>query len=285
VLVFSTAATTNSKNTKSIYYKAAKLDDSTNFSMEFSEIRKIETPDGGSLSYCRSEGRTPGVMFLGGFMSDMKGSKATALEKHCRQKSQAFIRFDYRGHGDSTGNFEDGTIGSWTQDALLILDQATKGPQILIGSSMGGWLMILLALARPSRVSGLIGVAAAPDFTERLLWEKLPEEAILALEETGFWDQPSEYSEQPYRITKELIEEGRDHLILNGPIHLDVPVRLIHGINDADVPWYYAQAIQDRIRGSDVSAVLIKDGDHRLSREQDIARICSELDSLCAQIS
>jgi len=248
------------------------------------EKAELTAPDGGTIAYRATEGKTPGVMFLGGFMSDMTGSKALALEEHCRKTGRAFVRFDYQGHGDSSGEFRDGTIGSWMRDALAILDNATKGPQILIGSSMGGWIMLLLALARPARVAGLIGIAAAPDFTERLLWEKLPEEAMTALQQTGVWEQPSEYGDDPYIITLNLIEEGREHLVLDGPIMIDVPVRLLHGMQDPDVPWYYAQAIQDRIKTPDVTAILIKDGDHRLSREQDLKRLCGELDTLCEQV-
>lgn len=244
-------------------------------------VKTMKSEDGETISYHFSQGKSPGVIFLGGFASDMTGTKALALERHCQVNNRSFVRFDYRGHGASTGTFSDGTIGAWLRDATLILDKVTKGPQVLVGSSMGGWIMLLLALARPARITGLIGVAAAPDFTERLLWDKLPDEAKSALQLKGKWENSSEYSDQPYVITQKLIEEGRNHLLLDGPIDINVPVRLIHGMCDPEVPWYYAQGIQDRLNSTDVTAILIKDGDHRLSRDEDLERLCRELDMIC----
>lgn len=249
-----------------------------------SSAATLKLGNGATIAYHASEGKTPGVVFLGGFMSDMSGTKATALEAHCRKQGRAFIRFDYQGHGESSGEFADGTIGSWTDDALAILDEVSDGPQILIGSSMGGWIMLLAALARPDRVAGLIGLAAAPDFTSRLLWDRLPEQAVEALKKEGVFQMPSEYGDQPYTITMDLIEEGRNHLLLDDEIALDIPVRLIHGIKDDDVPWDFTRTIQDQLKSDDVTAILIKDGDHRLSRDQDIERICAELDDLCAKL-
>ena len=244
-------------------------------------VKTIKSGDGETISYHFSEGKAPGVIFLGGFASNMTGTKALALERHCQVSNRSFVRFDYRGHGASTGKFSDGTIGAWLRDATLILDKVTKGPQVLVGSSMGGWIMLLLTLARPARIAGLIGIAAAPDFTERLLWDKLPDEARSALQQKGKWEKPTEYSDQPLIITQKLIEEGRNHLLLDGPIDINVPVRLLHGMRDPDVPWYYAQAVQDRLNSTDVTAILIKDGDHRLSRDEDLERLCRELDMIC----
>lgn len=250
-----------------------------------SNAKTIESKEGETIAYHFYEGKAPGVMFLGGFASDMTGTKALALEKHCRATKRSFVRFDYRGHGASTGLFSDGTIGTWLEDAILILDKVTRGPQVLVGSSMGGWIMLLLAITRPARISGLIGIAAAPDFTERLLWDKLSDEALSALKQEGRWEKPSNYSDKTHIITQTLIEEGRDHLLLDGPIDINVPVRLLHGMRDAEVPWYYAQGIQDRLNSTDVTAILIKDGDHRLSRKRDLERLCCELDMICEHSS
>ena len=180
----------------------------------------LALPGGGRLAYHRSPGQGPGLVFLGGFMSDMTGSKATHLEAFARRRGQAFLRFDYRGHGQSSGAFRDGTIGAWRDDALAALDHLTDGPQILIGSSMGGWLMLLAALERPTRVAGLVGIAAAPDFTETLMWPAFSSEIRETLARDGVYLAPSEYGDDPYPITMDLITDGRDHLVLNGPWRL-----------------------------------------------------------------
>lgn len=224
--------------------------------------------------------RLPGVIFLGGFKSDMTGSKATALEDFCRARGQAFLRFDYFGHGESEGDFLDGTIGRWRDDALAVLDQLTEGPQILVGSSMGGWLMLLTALARRPRIHGLIGIAAAPDFTEDLIWLELSAADQARLQADGFLSQPSAYADQPYVITRKLIEDGRQHLLLRAPVDLDCPVRLLHGMADPDVPVTVATRLAQRLAGGNVIQHLIKDGDHRLSRPQDLALLFQELAAL-----
>ena len=241
--------------------------------------------DGTTIAYRASSGAEPGVIFLGGFASDMSGTKATALEAHCRREGRAFLRFDYTGHGESSGRFEDGTIGRWTEDALRVLDAVTEGPQILVGSSMGGWIMLLAALARPARIAGLIGIAAAPDFTEELMWARFPPEARRALETEGVWREPSEYQEGGYPVTMALIEDGRKHLLLDrAALAVHVPVRLIHGMMDRSVPWSTAPRIAALLLSHDVTVKLIKDGDHRLSREQDLAILFDTLDALCAAI-
>ncbi len=241
----------------------------------------LTRPDGAALAYRRSAGRAPGVLFLGGFRSDMTGTKATALEAACRADGRAFLRFDYSGHGESSGDFLDGCIGSWRDDALAALDTLTEGPQVLVGSSMGGWIMLLVALARPDRVAGLLGVAAAPDFTEDLIWARYDLARRRALAETGVVHEPSRHDEAPTPITRRLIEDGRRHLLLGGPIPIRCPVRLLHGRRDADVPWPTAQRIAARLTGADVRVRPITDGDHRLSRPEDIALLCATLREIC----
>lgn len=220
-------------------------------------------------------GISPGVMFSGGFKSDMTGTKALALEDFCREEGRAFTRFDYTGHGASSGDFEDGTIGTWIDDAIAVIDNVTEGPLSLVGSSMGGWIMVLAALARPERVRGLVGIAAGPDFTEDLMWAKGTEAQCAELMANGRWVRPSAYGGDPYVITRRLIEDGRDHLVLRGPIAIDCPVHLLHGQRDPDVPWETSLRLAECLRSDDVTLELIKAGDHRLSTPADIERICS----------
>ena len=227
--------------------------------------------------------RLPGVVFLGGFKSDMSGSKVTALEEFCRARGQAFICFDYFGHGQTGGAFTDGAIGRWRDDALMAFDHLTAGPQIVIGSSMGGWLMLLVALARPSRIHALIGIAAAPDFTEDLIWAELSAADQAKLQAEGSLSQPSAYAEDPYVITWKLILEARQHLLLRGPIDLDCPIRLLHGMDDPDVPVAVAMQLAARLTASNLILHLIKDGDHRLSRPQDLALLFQEVAALSAE--
>ncbi len=241
--------------------------------------------DGATIAYRRSAGAAPGVIFLPGFRSDMTGVKATALEAMCRAAGRAFLRFDYFGHGASSGAFVDGTIGRWTEDALAVLDELTAGPQVLVGSSMGGWIMLLVARARPDRVAGLVGLAAAPDFTEDLMWRHFSADVIATLTRDGIYQLPSAYDPEPTPVTLRLIEEARDHLLLDRPIPVHCPVRLIHGIKDPDVPWMTAPILAGKLLTADVTVKLIKEGDHRLSREQDIAILWDTLDTLCRQIA
>ncbi len=218
---------------------------------------RLSRRDGSAIAYHRTAGSAPGIVFLGGFMSDMTGGKALSLESLARARGQAFLRFDYQGHGASTGRFEDGTIGSWTADAVAALDHLTEGPQVLVGSSMGGWIMLLAALARPQRVAGLLGIAAAPDFTEDLMWNAYPEEVRDTLRREGVYREPSEYSDEPYAITMGLIEEGRQHLLLREPIPIGCPVRLIHGMADPDVPWQTSIRLAERLESADVEVTLV----------------------------
>jgi pimeloyl-ACP methyl ester carboxylesterase len=245
----------------------------------------LDSGRGVSIAYHSTAGKSPGVMFCGGFMSDMTGTKALRLEAFCRSRGHAFTRFDYAGHGQSQGKFEDGTIGDWTADALAVLDRATKGPVVLVGSSMGGWIALNLALARPDRVAALVGIAAAPDFTEDLMWHDFPPEAQMILETEGVIYEPSDYSDKPYPITMNLIHEARAHLLLRGDIAIDMPVRLLHGMLDPDVPWKRSLMLAEKLRAQDVRVTLIKDGDHRLSREQDLELLTRTVDDLVAEVA
>ena len=208
----------------------------------------------------------------------MTGGKAIALEAWCVETGRQFTRFDYQGHGASSGAFEEGTIGLWRADALAVLDELTEGPQVVVGSSMGGWIAFLLAIDRPDRVAGLVGIAPAVDFTQALMLPRLTDEAKRALEEEGVWYRPSEYDPEPYPITRQLIEEGANHLILDGSVHFDGPVRLIHGMLDDAVPWEHSLKIARAVSSTDVETIFVKDGEHRLSRDSDLARLRRVLD-------
>ncbi len=227
---------------------------------------RLKRPDGHAIAYHTTPGKAPGVVFVGGLMSDMTGTKATALDEYCRAEGRAYTRFDYLGHGASSGAFADGTIGRWADDAIAVIDAATQGPLVLVGSSMGGWIMLLAALARAERVCGLVGVAAAPDFTEDLFWNGFDDEARETLMRDGVVHRPSDYGDEPYTITRRLIEEGREHLVLRRAIPLSCPVRLLQGMRDDVVPWQTAPRIAEHLKGDDVEVMLVKDGDHRLSR-------------------
>jgi pimeloyl-ACP methyl ester carboxylesterase len=243
---------------------------------------RLDRGDGTHLAWIRSPGHGPTVVFLPGYRSDMAGEKATMLAAFCAARGQAMLRFDYSGHGVSDGAFEDGTIGIWAADALAVIDATTEGPLLLVGSSMGGWIALLTARARPARVVGLVGIAAAPDFTEALMWNAMapPERATLLRD--GVLRVPSQYGE-PYAITLALIEDGRNHLLLDAPIAIACPIRLLHGQRDPDVPWETALRIAERVTAEDVRVNLVKDGDHRLSRPQDLLLLRETIASLLAQ--
>lgn len=232
----------------------------------------LDLENGRRLAYRNLSGHEPGVVFLPGYRSDMNGSKALAIEKLCSERGNAFLRFDYSGHGESSGEFTDGTIGSWTQDAVAAVDSLTKGRQVLVGSSMGGWIMLLLALARRERVAGLVGIAAAPDFT--VAFERtLSTEQRATLDREGVLELTNEYGPEPTPFTKTLLADGYTHALLGDELRLDCPLRLLQGMQDPDVPWRTSVTIMKAMRSADVSLELIKDGEHRLSRAQDIARI------------
>jgi pimeloyl-ACP methyl ester carboxylesterase len=243
---------------------------------------RLDRGDGVELAWAKQEGRSPTVVFFTGFRSDMTGDKAARLAAFCAERGHAMLRFDYSGHGASGGRFEDGTIGSWTQDALAAVDRLTDGPLVLVGSSMGGWIALLVALARRERVAALLGIAAAPDFTEDLLWQRLSFEQRETLMDRGVIHVPSEYGD-PTPFTRALIEDGRDHLLLTGPIALDCPIRLLHGQRDPDVPWELALRIAEEVTSPDVQVTLVKDGEHRLSRPQDLALLCRTLGALIGE--
>jgi pimeloyl-ACP methyl ester carboxylesterase len=223
-------------------------------------------------------GSAPGLFWLGGFNSDMQGTKAVALDAWAAERNRACVRFDYSGHGESGGAFIDGTIGRWLEESVAVFEQFCTGPQVVIGSSMGGWMALLLAreIARRQAIraslAGLVLIAPAPDFTEELMWKGFSAQARQEIETRGVWLRASEYGE-PYPITRNLIEEGRKHLLLGSAIEVGCPVRILQGAQDPDVPWRHAFALAHRLPADDVVLTMIQDGDHRLSRPQDIARI------------
>ena len=226
------------------------------------------------------EGATPGLFWLGGFKSDMKGTKAEALDRWAAEHGRAMVRFDYSGHGESGGNFLDGTIGRWLEESLAVFDAFCRGPQVAIGSSMGGWLALLMVrelarrgVAANAQVTGLVLVAPAVDFTEELMWKRFAPEVRREIEDKGMWARPSQYSEEPYLISRGLIEEARNHLLLDGMIETGCPVRILQGVQDPDVPWQHAVELSARFARDDVVLTLVKDGDHRLSRPEDIERL------------
>lgn len=240
----------------------------------------IDRPQGRHLAYVLTPGTTPGVVFLGGFRSDMTGTKATFLESWARARGQAFLRFDYSGHGASSGDFEAGCIGDWTEDAAAALDALTEGPQILVGSSMGGWIALLLARARPDRVAGVVGIAAAPDFTEDSMWAGMSADQRARLLAAGRLETPSEYSDEPYVITRRLIEDGRDQLVLRSPLTLACPLRLLHGTADADVEVAVALRLLGHAEAPDLRLTLVKGADHRFSSPEALDLIAETVAAL-----
>jgi pimeloyl-ACP methyl ester carboxylesterase len=220
----------------------------------------------------------PGLFWLGGFKSDMKGTKAAALDTWAAEQGRACVRFDYSAHGESDGDFTDGTIGRWLQESVEVYAQFAKGPQVVIGSSMGGWLALLLARELRSRkglspIAGMVLIAPAVDFTEELMWKQFSDAIKREIEDKGAWMRPSQYSEGPYPITRKLIEDGRQHLLLGGLIETGCPVHILQGVQDPDVPWRHAADLVSRFARDDVVLTLIKDGDHRLSRPEDLERL------------
>lgn len=250
---------------------------------------KLAISEKHSLAYRQSsQPQAPdcaGVVFLHGLMSDMNGTKALYLEEYCRKNNRPFIRFDQTGHGASSGRFTDGTVSTWLRDTLAVLDQLTTGPQILVGSSMGGWIMLRAAEDRPDRVAGLVGLAPAPDFTEKLIWDQLTEEQKKDVESHGFIDLPCDYSPQPYTFTQHLFQDGRDHLVLNRPIPFVGPVQIVHGQKDADVPWQQSLDLSTRLTTDDITCTFLKDGDHSLSTPHALRTIATSLDAVYSALS
>jgi pimeloyl-ACP methyl ester carboxylesterase len=234
---------------------------------------------GRQIAVRRREGAVPGLFWLGGFKSDMRGTKAEALDLWARNNGRAMTRFDYSGHGESGGTFTDGTIGRWLEETRAVFDAFCRGPQVMVGSSMGGWLALLLTreLMRRTQAEAsvvrLVLVAPAVDFTEELMWKRFSPEVKREIEQTGVWARPSQYSDEPYPITRGLIEEGRKHLLLDGMIETGCPVRILQGVQDPDVPWQHTVELTSHFARDDVVLTLVKDGDHRLSRPEDIERL------------
>ena len=256
----------------------------------------INAEDGTPLAYVATPAARadagPGVVFLGGFMSDMTGQKATVLEDWARATGRAFLRLDYSGHGMSGGAFRNGTIGRWLSDAVTVIRHASAtvsglgGDLVLVGSSMGGWIAVLAAMEIVGqKVAGIVTIAAAADFTDDLLPMRLGPDTLATIEAEGVFEAPSQYSDQPYVITRDLLEDGRNHLVLSGPIALDIPARLIHGTADPDVPWTQSQKLMGALTSRDVELILVKDGDHRLSEPHDLDRLIRVVECLCLQIS
>jgi len=254
-------------------------------------LKILEIGEGGerrAIAVRQHDGALPGLFWLSGYKSDMKGTKAEALAQWGQSHGRACIRFDYSGHGESGGAFTDGTIGRWLEDSLAVFDACCRGPQILIGSSMGGWLALLMvralrqrgaaassakANAAPASIAGLVLIAPAIDFTEELMWKRFTPDIKQELADKGVWQRPSAYSPEPYLVTRRLIEEGRNHLLLGGMIETGCPVRILQGVEDPDVPWQHAVELTSRLACDDVVLTLVKDGDHRLSRPEDIERL------------
>jgi pimeloyl-ACP methyl ester carboxylesterase len=237
-------------------------------------------PGGEQMAFRRLEGRGPTVLWVGGFRADMSGNKAQALASWAAARRQAFVRFDYFAHGASSGDFTHGTVTRWREDALAAIDELTQGPLILVGSSMGGWLSCLAAMARPQRVAGLVLVAPAPDFTETLMKPSLPPEAIQVLAEQGVWMTLPMGGEGGYPITRALLEDGARWSILPGPVPIRAPVRILQGGRDTAVPWTQVLELANALEGFDVVFSLIKDGEHRLSRPQDLQRLIEAVEEL-----
>ena len=236
--------------------------------------------EGVGLAWRRVKGKGPTVVWLGGFHSEMTGTKAQALAEWAARAGRDFLRFDWFGHGRSEGRFTEGTITRWRGDALAVLGRLTEGPVVLVGSSMGGWIACLAALARPDRVQALVMIAPAADFTEALLTPGLPPEALTALERDGVWIRPSAYDDAGYEIAAALLEDGARWSILGGPVPIRVPVRILQGGGDPDVPWTHALALAQAIEGEDVVFTLVRDGDHRLSRPLDLARLIATVEDV-----
>ena len=237
--------------------------------------------DGGErLAWRQVEGEGPTVVWLSGYRSDMTGAKAEAVAEWARSYGRGCIRFDYFGHGESSGEFQQGSITRWREDALAVIDHLTGGPLVLVGSSMGGWIACLAAMARPERLHALVLIAPAPDFTSRLMPQTIPPEGMAAIARDGVWLQPSPYGD-PNPITRTLLEDGARWSILDAPTPIEAPVRILQGGEDPDVPWAHALELAQALKSQDVVFTLIKDGDHRLSRPQDIARLVATLGEVC----
>lgn len=249
-------------------------------------------PDGFAglrLAWRRIEPRVkdrPGIVWLGGFKSDMLSTKAERISDWARPNGRGFLRFDYSGHGESGGDFRDGTITAWSRQSLAVIRQLTEGPQILVGSSMGGWIALLVAralaeLGEAARLGGMVLIAPAVDFTQELMWERMPEDAKRDIETKGFWLRPTQYAPEPYPVTRTLIQDGRNNLLFGDTIRSYCPVHILQGMQDPDVPWQHALKLVEHLAGDPVTLSLVRDGDHRLSREEDIQRLLDAISNIC----
>jgi pimeloyl-ACP methyl ester carboxylesterase len=244
----------------------------------------LTTSQGRKIAYVKTQGTGPGIVFLGGFRSDMQGTKAVFLEDWAKQQGRAFLRFDYSGHGQSSEAFEDGAIGDWAEDAREVLTHLTKGPQVLVGSSMGGWISLLTARAMPERVCGLVGIAAAPDFTEDSMWAGFDEGQRAALMRDGRVELPSDY-DTPYTITRRLIEDGRNNLVLRDPLPLPFPVRFVQGTEDEAVETSVALRLLEHAEGDDIRLTLVKGADHRFSTPDCLSLIAHSVAKVLSRVS
>lgn len=244
----------------------------------------LTTPQDRRIAYARTAGQGPGVVFLGGFMSDMTGTKAQFLQDWATARGRAFLRFDYSGHGQSSGAFEEGSIGDWAEDALAVIAALTEGPQVLVGSSMGGWISLLVAKAMPERIVGMVGIAPAPDFTEDSMWAGFDDTQRAALMRDGRITIPSDYSPDGYPITRRLIEDGRRHLVLRAPLSLPFPVRILQGTADTDVPPAVALRLMEHADCPDLRLTLVKGADHRFSTPDCLAMIADSVDQVSGAV-
>lgn len=234
---------------------------------------QFHAANGRRIAYVQTPGQVPGVVFLGGFRSDMTGTKAQALESWAQRSGRGFVRFDYSGHGQSSEAFTDGCIGDWANDAMAVIRDLTRGPQVLVGSSMGGWIALLVAKRMPARVAGLVTIAAAPDFTEDSMWAGFSNAQRDRLMTRGQIELPSDYDDGPYVITRELIEDGREHLVLRSPLRLPVPVRFLQGTADTSVDMSVALRLFGHAEGPDLRLTTVKGADHRFSTPACLALI------------
>lgn len=253
--------------------------DSVQAQVQFLSAPGYAGSDGERIAYKKSDGTGPAFVWCGGLKSDMYGSKAAVLHDWAIAQGRAYVRFDYFGHGQSTGRFRDGTMTRWARDIVQVMDELCGGDVILCGSSMGGWASLLAMLQRPARVRAFLLMAPAPDFTETLMWANFNEEARRNIMEDGIHYEPSDYDE-PYEYSRELIEDGRENMLLGAPIPFEGPVRILQGLADDVVPWSYPKKLVDRLTSEDVTLTLVKDGDHSLSRDVDLARLIKTADEL-----
>ncbi|XP_020321700.1 mycophenolic acid acyl-glucuronide esterase, mitochondrial-like [Oncorhynchus kisutch] len=250
-----------------------------------STVHYATRPDLPKLAYRKVKGKSPGVVFLPGFASNMGGKKAEALEEFCQSLGHSYLRFDYTGCGSSEGEIVDGTVGTWKRDVLYVLDELVEGPQILVGSSMGGWLMCLAAIARPERTAAMVGISTAADHFVTV-YNTLPIEVRKEIEEKGQWVVPTKHNEEgSITFTTEFLKEAEQHCVLQSPIPVTCPVRLIHGMKDQDVPWHVSMQLAERVLSNDVDVLLRKHGQHRMAEKEDIKLIVYTIDDLIDKLT